>query len=386
MTWSDEPRPDEPCVLIAAVSGRALAAAARRAGYAPLVADLFGDCDTRALAARAERVPGSLGRGPDGPALRAALARLAAGRAPVGLVYGSGFERRPALLRALARHHPLLGNAPETVARLKDPFAFAELCRACAVPHPPVALEAGPPETGEGAWLEKRAGGAGGSHVRPARRRRVRPPRYLQRKAAGRPVSALFLGDGAASRILGFSEQWAAPAPGEPYRYGGAAFPAATAPHTAALAAAVERLSHAAGLVGLNSADFLLREDGFDLLEINPRPGATLDLFADTPALFAWHLEACRGRLPAPAPAPAPASTQAPPGAAAASVVYAPRDFVLAADFSWPDWAADRQPPGPVAGGAPFCTVLARAPDVLDAREQLQRRMVQILALTEARR
>jgi predicted ATP-grasp superfamily ATP-dependent carboligase len=363
----------EPCVLIAAVSGRALAAAARRAGYAPLVADLFGDRDTQALAAGFQRVPGSLARGPDRPALRAALARLAAGRAPVGLVYGSGFERRPALLRALAHHHRLLGNAPETVARLKDPFAFAELCRACAVPHPPVTLEAG-----EGEWLEKRAGGAGGSHVRPARRRRVRPPRYLQRKAAGRPVSALFLGDGAASHILGFSEQWAAPAPGEPYRYGGAARPAATAPHTAALAAAVERLSRAAGLVGLNSADFLLREDGFDLLEINPRPGATLDLFADTPALFAWHLEACRGRLPAPTPAP--------PGAAAAAVVYAPRDFTLAADFSWPDWAADRQPPGPVAGGAPFCTVLARAPDVSDTREQLQRRMMQILALTEAQR
>ena len=374
MTSSDEARSlDEPCVLIAAVSGRALAAAARRAGYAPLVADLFGDRDTQALAAGFERVPGSLARGPDGPALRAALARLAAGRAPVGLVYGSGFERRPALLRAMARHHRLLGNAPETVARLKELFAFAELCRACAVPHPPVTLEVG---EGEGEWLEKRAGGAGGSHVRPARRRRVRPPRYLQRKAAGRPVSALFLGDGAASRILGFSEQWAAPAPGEPYRYGGAARPAATAPHTAALTAAVARLSRAAGLVGLNSADFLLREDGFDLLEINPRPGATLDLFADTPALFAWHLEACRGRLPVLPPTA--------PDAAAASVVYAPRDFILAADFSWPDWAADRQPPGPVAAGAPFCTVLARAPNVFDAREQLQRRMVQILALTEA--
>ena len=33
-------------VLIAAISGRALAASARRGGYVPLVADFFGDADT----------------------------------------------------------------------------------------------------------------------------------------------------------------------------------------------------------------------------------------------------------------------------------------------------------------------------------------------------
>jgi predicted ATP-grasp superfamily ATP-dependent carboligase len=363
---------DEACVLIAALSGRALAAAARRAGYAPLVADLFADRDTEALAARSERVPGSLARGPRRPALLAALGRLSAGRAPIGLVYGSGFERRPALLGALARYR-LLGNAPETVARLKDPFAFAELCRANAVPHPPVARQAGP-----GEWLEKRAGGAGGGHVRPAQGHTVRPARYVQRKTAGRPVSALFLGDGSASRVLGFSEQWPAPAPGQPYRYGGAARPAATAPHTAALEAAVARLTRAAGLVGLNSADFLLRDDGFDLLEINPRPGATLDLFADVAELFAWHLDACRGRLPA----RPPALTEA----AAAAVVYAPRAFVLTDAFVWPDWTADRQPPGPVAREAPLCTVLARAASTPAAREQLQQRTAQIVALTEALR
>ncbi|MGA6998581.1 MAG: tetrahydromethanopterin C1 transfer protein, partial [Pseudolabrys sp.] len=36
---------DKP-VLIAAASGRALAAGARRAGYVPLVVDGFGDQDT----------------------------------------------------------------------------------------------------------------------------------------------------------------------------------------------------------------------------------------------------------------------------------------------------------------------------------------------------
>ena len=43
-------------VLIAALSGRGLAASARRAGYEPLVADAFGDSDTAEHAAAARCV------------------------------------------------------------------------------------------------------------------------------------------------------------------------------------------------------------------------------------------------------------------------------------------------------------------------------------------
>src|SRR5260370_18189634 len=81
-------------VLIAALSGRALAAAARRAGYQPLVADLFGDVDTQAIAAASVRVPGNLPAGPARKPLLDALDRLADGRAPVGLVYGVASHRR----------------------------------------------------------------------------------------------------------------------------------------------------------------------------------------------------------------------------------------------------------------------------------------------------
>ena len=58
-------------VLIAAVSGRALAAAARRAGFRPCVLDLFGDADTRRLTAGRVRVVGTLQRGFDEAALLA---------------------------------------------------------------------------------------------------------------------------------------------------------------------------------------------------------------------------------------------------------------------------------------------------------------------------
>ena len=54
VSWRNKAR----YVLIAALSGRALAVSARQAGYAPLVADLFGDEDMRAAASQCDEDPG----------------------------------------------------------------------------------------------------------------------------------------------------------------------------------------------------------------------------------------------------------------------------------------------------------------------------------------
>ena len=371
-------------MLIAAVSGRALAAAARRAGYVPLVADLFDDLDTREIAAASIRVSGSLARGLGQQSLLDAMNRLADGRTPVGVVYGSGFEDRPALLAAVARRHRLIGTPPETVARVKDPFAFAELCRRAQIPHPRTQRTRG----AQGQWLQKAIGAAGGAHVHPAPTPVMaglvpatsrRPTVYFQRHAAGRAVSALFLADGKRALVLGFSEQWADAAPGRPFRYGGAARPAfVPTAQSDQMARTVGRLAFATGVVGLCSADFLLRPDGFTLLEINPRPGATLDIFHDSEGrLFHLHLDACRGRLPPTAPTF--------PGAAAASVLYAPTRIRLPAGFAWPDWTADRQPSDEdVPAGAPLCTIITEAQTACLARRVATERAAELLAMTGA--
>src|SRR5947209_18455866 len=94
--------PEPPAVLIAAVSGRALAASARRAGFVALVADCFGDDDTLELAHAHARVSLDAGRGIDGAALRNALEQLAGTHRPLGIVCGTGFEDRPYLLAWIA--------------------------------------------------------------------------------------------------------------------------------------------------------------------------------------------------------------------------------------------------------------------------------------------
>ena len=193
-------------VLIAAASGRALAASARRAGYAPLVADFFGDQDTVAAARAHVRLDDGLARSMDADALLAALAALAAGEDPLGFVWGTGFEDRPHLLVRIAQRWRLIGNTPETVAALKDPLRFARLCRDCGVPHPETSLSLPVDPAG---WLAKRRGGAGGAHIGPAAGRDGGTPDiYFQRCVDGTPISALFLADGRRALVLGFSTQW----------------------------------------------------------------------------------------------------------------------------------------------------------------------------------
>jgi len=345
--------------LIVAASGRALAASARRAGFDCRVLDLFADSDLDALGVPHAKVARGRPGGFDADDLLARARELAPphGDPPFGLVYGSGFEDRPELLARLAEGRELFGNPPETLARSKDPFALARLADGLGLKHPEVRREA---PRDHGPWLAKRIGGAGGIHIRDAKdAAAVSGARYFQRFVEGMPVSALVLGDGEKAEILGFSEQWAAAGSlSQPFRFGGAAAPAALARDLAGrLAQGGAAIARALGLLGLASVDFIADASDFHVIEVNPRPGASLDAFerSGAPSLFALHVAACRGKLTR-----APLKTG--PGAAASAILYAEETLDIAADFPWPPWTADR-PRGRmrIAPGEPICTVFAEA-------------------------
>ena len=175
--------------------------------------------------------------------------------------------------------------------------------------------------------------------------------------------------------ILGFSTQWSAPTASQPFRYGGAAQPAEIDAETAdAMTQAVQRLTQMMQLRGLNSADFLVRGRDFDLLEINPRPGATLDIFEPNDgSLFAMHISACRGMLPAARPSYEQAR--------ASAIIYADRNIPVFPAFDWPSWTTDRPAAGTaVDNGDPLCTVYACAATATSARERAAQRGAAILA------
>jgi predicted ATP-grasp superfamily ATP-dependent carboligase len=356
-------------LLIAAISGRALATAARRAGYRPLVADFFCDTDTVALAERTQMLPGDLQQGVDTARLIETLSQLTGNDRPVAVVLGSGFERKPEMVDDVARHFPLAGNNSAAIRRVKDPQSLAADCAELGIPHPAFRWEA--PQDPEN-WVVKTARGAGGSHVRRANGDVQAADRYFQRFVSGQSVSALFIGDSRSARVVGFSRQWTSPAPDARYRYGGAVRLRRVDRQDAAMIGGwLDGITARAGLVGLCSADFIRNGDGYHLVEINPRPGATLDIFDSMEApLMESHLRAAKGAAYV---IPRFADSMA------SMIAYASAPVAHFPEVAWPDWTADHQSPGTrLTVGDPVCTVFARGPNAA-ATQKSVRAQVRVL-------
>jgi predicted ATP-grasp superfamily ATP-dependent carboligase len=366
---------ERPAIIVVAYSARALASSANRAGFAPLAIDVFGDDDTREMTLASVKLDGGLSDGLAPDNVVVAVETLIRANDPIGLVYGSGFEHQPETLAAIAGETRVFGNDAETLKRATDPLALARLCEANGVRHPQIQFA--PPDEPE-LWLMKRQGGAGGAHVAAAARSSgTSPDGYYQLRMTGTSISALFLASGRKAEIIGLSLQWTAPTPASPFRYGGAAGPVDIGPvQSEEIARIVAVVASELDLVGLNSADFLVSRDAVWLIEINPRPGATLDVFeSNDETLFARHVAACEGRL-----------VPTPPSLAfkAAEIVYATHDIVLREGRNWPDWVVDRPTPGTrIAAGDPLCTALAAGATVDLARACAGERGREIIALVQ---
>ena len=107
-------------------------------------------------------------------------------------------------------------------------------------------------------------------------------------------------------------------------------------------------------LAGLNSADFIDGDAGLHLIEINPRPGATLDIFdSDQTPLLREHLRAVMGSnitLPAYR------------GSTASAIAYTAKAISAFPKIDWPALTADHQMSGTtLEAGDPVCTVFATA-------------------------
>ncbi len=378
--------------MVAGLSARLLAQAARDDGFEVLALDVFGDADTRALARRWWPV-GQTGKFQiDAMRLQAALAETgqpgSAWAAPVGWVAGSGLEGRPDLLVDASPGLPWLGCTPEAVARLRDPALFLGFLASEGIPHPPVA-QVRPPD-GQ-AWLLKDLHACGASHIRllsaAAASPVLAPGQVLQRRAPGQAMSATFVANGREARLLGINQQniRAHPVrPEVPYMFCGVVGPVPVpAGVPAALQRALDRLVPAFGLRGLGSLDFLLDGDAWQLLEVNPRPPASIVLYPHWRPMAA-HVRAClEGLLPGPPLEAAP--EQAVRGY---EIVFARRALTLDARQAAVLAAAPEVHDLPGAGqhfgaGEPLCSVTLRGPSAPDVLARLGARRDALLNLLE---
>lgn len=297
-------------LAVAALSARSMAEAAARDGYDVAALDLFGDTDTRAVSATwaALGEPGSLRM--EAARLLSALQALATRGDVLGWCPGAGFEGRADLLEQGAAVLPLIGNDAATVRCVRDPLIFFGCLDRFGIPHPEV--RAAPPDEGESAgWLVKDFQGTGGWHIRRwAGLAAVRSPGshslYFQREAPGQPMSATFIGNGVGASVLGCNQLKTRRFGAKPHVYCGAVGPVGV---PAAVMQQIDRivltLADEFVLRGLGSLDFLLDGDTVSVLEINPRPPASMALYEhrrfeggaasgrSTHGVMEAHLRAC---------------------------------------------------------------------------------------------
>ncbi|HEY8098907.1 MAG TPA: ATP-grasp domain-containing protein, partial [Methylobacter sp.] len=276
-------------ILLVANSARMLAQAARNAGLKPLVIDLFADLDTQSYAEDFRQVK-SLAEQDLAPAVDHFIERYAVSQ----VIYGSGFECYPESLYYLNSRLMLLGNHPDAFARQLDKQAFFSTLDQLNIPHPKVVFSA-PVDCG-GDWLLKFMQGQGGVgikryHADDSTDNQV----YWQKFQAGTPHSVLFLVDGEHVQVVGFNSQWSVRlSEAQEFVFSGVINSADLSnQHKTEITGWLKHMVPEFGLKGLNSLDFIHTDDCSYVLEINPRPSASMQLYDQD--LLVRHIQSCVG-------------------------------------------------------------------------------------------
>jgi predicted ATP-grasp superfamily ATP-dependent carboligase len=341
-------------VLVIAASARMLAELAVGDGYQVIALDRFGDVDLRAVAAGATA------------ASNEALAALAHDVAADAVVYGAGFENRPDLVGRLASGRELLGTPPERLAAVRDPWAVGAAARAAGARAPETRRAHERPDPGAD-WLRKPRRGGGGRGVRRWRGGALPATEFLQRRVVGVSCSAVAIGDGRQAAVLGLTEQLHR---GSGFGWMGNLTPPRLAEVERAeldgqLRAVCTEVAGRFGVRGAFGVDAIWDGRHAWVLEVNPRPPASLELFGA--GLFEAHVRGARGVA---LPAAGVASR-----ATVKLVLFADRDLRAPDPDWWPSGLVHDVPPAgqAIRRGAPVCTLISPEPDVAALVERGQR-------------
>jgi uncharacterized protein len=346
-------------VLVVAVSARMLASLAVADGYEAVALDRFGDFDLRAIA------PGATA------STSAGLASLAAEIEADAVVYGAGFENRPDLVIRLASGRELLGMDPELLGAVRNPWAIGAAARAAGACAPETRsvdeLPATRGRSGGSGWLRKPTRGGGGRGVHRWAGGELGPTEILQRLIDGMSCSAVAIGDGRRAAMLGLTEQL--------HRRPGFAWMGNVTPPRlpdgeiteldGQLRAVCTELASRFGMRGAFSVDAVWDGRRAWVLEVNPRPPGSLELFG--PGCFEAHVRGVRNvALP---------TTAGPPATRCAKVklvLFADRDLRAPDPDWWPEGLVRDIPHAreTIKRGAPVCTLVSDRDGVAELSER----------------
>jgi uncharacterized protein len=335
-------------VLVVAVSARMLAQLASADGHEVTALDRFGDVDLRAVACRSGTANSN-----------DALAELAARVDVDAVVYGAGFENRPDLVARMAAGRELLGTPAQLLGPVREPGAVAAAARAAGARAPETrSIDELPVAAGvqRGDWLRKPLRSGGGRGVRAWAGGRLAATEILQRRIAGLSCSAVAIGDGRRAALLGLTEQLHR-RPG--FGWMGNVSPPRL-PHgqvaelDGQLRAVCDEVVARFGVRGAFGVDAVWDGHHAWVLEVNPRPPASLELFGPGP--FEAHV--CGARSVGLPIAGTPPATRC---AKVKLVLFADRDLCAPDPDWWPAGLVRDIPRGGeiIRRGAPVCTLVS---------------------------
>jgi len=331
-------------ILIIASSARMLAQTARASGFRPLVIDLFADLDTRFYAEDFMQII-TLAEQHLVPAVDYFIKTYQVDQ----IVYGGGFENHPESLRYLNCYLLMRGNSPDVFIGLHDKPAFFAVLNQLNIPYPQVCFTTPNESVG---WLIKPLRGLGGVGIKRYLGEEVGSDSYCQKYQKGQQYSALFLADGFNMQLVGFNSQWATRLDdSREFMFSGIINDCdLKLEQQEKIVSWLNILVPLFNLKGLNSLDFI--SDGVHsyLLEINPRPSASMQLYEAN--LFARHIRASLGEL---------ILSQYPiNGCRGYEVVYAQQDIIIPDGFLWPEGCLDLPESGVICRtGQPICSIMS---------------------------
>ncbi|TAK61892.1 ATP-grasp domain-containing protein [Methylobacter sp.] len=350
-------------ILIVAGSARMLVQAAKNAGLKPLVIDLFADLDTQGYAEDFRQI-NSLAEQDLAPAVDYFVEHYAVEH----VIYGSGFECYLESLRYLNSRLIMLGNHPDVFAGQLDKQAFFSILDQLNIPHPGVVFSA--PDYADD-WLLKPMQGQGGFGIKRYHvGDNAKTPVYWQKFQAGAPHSVLFLANGQQAQVVGFNSQWSVRlSETEEFVFSGVINSTDLSDaHKAVITGWLKQLVPVFGLKGLNSLDFIHADDCSYVLEINPRPSASMQLYDQD--LLTRHIQSCLGTQSCNSVTYSGAWKDY--HSIGYQIVYAERDLIIPDHFEWPNWCMDLPKSGNMCRtGQPICSIIAHQKNSRSVAEQL---------------
>lgn len=381
-------------LFIAGASARSAAESARRAGCEIAAADLFCDRDLRACAT-AQRVS-------DYPR---EIVTIAKHLLPRKWIYTGGLENSPQCVAAVSQYHSLLGNPPDVLRHVRNPWRVQQVLRNSRLFYPEIRERLPARRAADETWLCKPRKSNGGAQIRiwpdvahgdsnSTLFDADMPPAdafYFQQYVRGASYGAVYLAPRkTAARttvmLLGITRQFAGCrwAGTNGFHHVGAIGPITLDPKLMDQYQRIgQRLATAFGLRGLFGVDTVVERQRVWTIEVNPRFTASVEIHERATGLCAIsaHVQACEDTtLPIALPLASPSQ---PRELHAKATIYAAHSGEVNATFCcWIDaqnsserfaTLADLPQVGTrILAGHPILTVFARGRHMPDVYRQLR--------------